>query len=91
MRFFSEFSGSFYDSDPGYLQAGEVRSSPQLCVCELMHDPLTSDPHRKTLSVRIIDQEQYDKKATFYVELQEPYWDRRRWTGVRTRLHLSDL
>ncbi|XP_047221830.1 sodium/calcium exchanger 1-like isoform X6 [Girardinichthys multiradiatus] len=35
----------------------------------------------KTISVRIIDHEEYDKKASFYVELQEPCWDRRRWTG----------
>uniref|UniRef100_A0A3Q2TC99 Solute carrier family 8 member 1a n=1 Tax=Fundulus heteroclitus TaxID=8078 RepID=A0A3Q2TC99_FUNHE len=36
----------------------------------------------KTISVRIIDHEEYDRRASFYVELQEPYWDRRRWTGV---------
>ncbi|XP_047221828.1 sodium/calcium exchanger 1-like isoform X4 [Girardinichthys multiradiatus] len=36
----------------------------------------------KTISVRIIDHEEYDKKASFYVELQEPCWDRRRWTAV---------
>lgn len=48
-------------------------------------------PHRKTISVRIVDQEEYDKKASFYVELQEPYWDRRRWTGVRTHLYLPEL
>uniref|UniRef100_A0A3Q2QPX6 Solute carrier family 8 member 1a n=1 Tax=Fundulus heteroclitus TaxID=8078 RepID=A0A3Q2QPX6_FUNHE len=35
----------------------------------------------KTISVRIIDHEEYDRRASFYVELQEPYWDRRRWTG----------
>ncbi|KAM4751023.1 sodium/calcium exchanger 1-like isoform 5-T5 [Anableps anableps] len=35
----------------------------------------------KTISVRIIDHEEYDKKANFYVELQEPCWDRRGWTG----------
>ncbi|KAM4595229.1 sodium/calcium exchanger 1-like isoform 2-T2 [Fundulus diaphanus] len=34
----------------------------------------------KTISVRIIDHEEYDRRASFYVELQEPYWDRRRWT-----------
>ncbi|XP_037545562.1 sodium/calcium exchanger 1 isoform X4 [Nematolebias whitei] len=45
-----------------------------------------NDEILKTISVRIVDQEEYDKKASFYVELQEPYWDRRRWTGgfVRT-------
>ncbi|XP_037545564.1 sodium/calcium exchanger 1 isoform X6 [Nematolebias whitei] len=41
-----------------------------------------NDEILKTISVRIVDQEEYDKKASFYVELQEPYWDRRRWTAL---------
>ncbi|XP_041641862.1 sodium/calcium exchanger 1a isoform X1 [Cheilinus undulatus] len=35
----------------------------------------------KWLSVRIVDREEYDKQASFYIQLKEPYWNRRRWTG----------
>ncbi|XP_008297094.1 sodium/calcium exchanger 1-like isoform X9 [Stegastes partitus] len=41
-----------------------------------------NDEILKTIAVRIIDHEEYDKKASFYVELQEPSWNRRRWTVV---------
>nr|XP_046233366.1 sodium/calcium exchanger 1a isoform X6 [Scatophagus argus] len=40
-----------------------------------------NDEILKTIAVRIIDHEEYDKQASFYLELQEPYWNRRRWTG----------
>ncbi|XP_040891319.1 sodium/calcium exchanger 1-like isoform X1 [Toxotes jaculatrix] len=41
-----------------------------------------NDEILKTIAVRIIDHEEYDKQANFYIELQEPYWNRRRWTAV---------
>ncbi|XP_029284128.1 sodium/calcium exchanger 1-like isoform X2 [Cottoperca gobio] len=41
-----------------------------------------NDEILKTLAVRIIDHDEYDKQASFYVELQEPCWNRRRWTAV---------
>ncbi|XP_051238116.1 sodium/calcium exchanger 1a isoform X2 [Dicentrarchus labrax] len=40
-----------------------------------------NDEILKTIAVRIIDHEEYDKQASFYIELKEPYWNRRRWTG----------
>ncbi|XP_026179760.1 sodium/calcium exchanger 1-like isoform X1 [Mastacembelus armatus] len=40
-----------------------------------------NDEILKTIAVRIIDHEEYDKQASFYIQLQEPYWNRRRWTG----------
>ncbi|XP_028258414.1 sodium/calcium exchanger 1a [Parambassis ranga] len=45
-----------------------------------------NDEILKTIAVRLVDHDEYDKKASFYIELQEPYWNRRRWTGgfVRT-------
>lgn len=39
-------------------------------------------PHRKTLVIRILDHEEYDRRASFYIELQEPTWNKR-LTGVR--------
>ncbi|XP_062294557.1 sodium/calcium exchanger 1-like isoform X14 [Scomber scombrus] len=41
-----------------------------------------NDEILKTIAVKIIDHEEYDKQASFYIELQEPYWNGRRWTGV---------
>ncbi|XP_053193602.1 sodium/calcium exchanger 1a isoform X20 [Scomber japonicus] len=40
-----------------------------------------NDEILKTIAVRIIDHEEYDKQASFHIELQEPYWNGRRWTG----------
>ncbi len=40
-------------------------------------------PHRKTIKVKILDHEEYDKHANFFIELQEPEWRRRGWTGER--------
>ncbi|XP_076026788.1 sodium/calcium exchanger 1a isoform X10 [Genypterus blacodes] len=39
-----------------------------------------NDEILKTIAVRVIDHEEYDKQACFYVELQEPYWNQGRWT-----------
>ncbi|XP_071369197.1 sodium/calcium exchanger 1-like isoform X19 [Centroberyx affinis] len=44
-----------------------------------------NDEILKTVAVRILDHEEYDKQASFYIELQEPYWNRKRWTGVLTK------
>ncbi|XP_071369193.1 sodium/calcium exchanger 1-like isoform X15 [Centroberyx affinis] len=41
-----------------------------------------NDEILKTVAVRILDHEEYDKQASFYIELQEPYWNRKRWTGI---------
>ncbi|KAM3865212.1 sodium/calcium exchanger 1a isoform 8-T8 [Diretmus argenteus] len=39
-----------------------------------------NDEIMKTIAVRILDHEEYSKQARFYIELQEPYWNRKRWT-----------
>uniref|UniRef100_A0A3B3HWA1 Solute carrier family 8 member 1a n=1 Tax=Oryzias latipes TaxID=8090 RepID=A0A3B3HWA1_ORYLA len=39
-----------------------------------------NDEVLKTIALRIMDREEYDKKASFCVELQEPFWNSR-WTG----------
>ncbi|XP_076026780.1 sodium/calcium exchanger 1a isoform X2 [Genypterus blacodes] len=44
-----------------------------------------NDEILKTIAVRVIDHEEYDKQACFYVELQEPYWNQGRWTAVLLR------
>ncbi|XP_073322528.1 sodium/calcium exchanger 1a isoform X13 [Pagrus major] len=40
-----------------------------------------NDEILKTVAVRIIDHDEYDKQASFFIELQQPYWNRR-WTAV---------
>ncbi|KAM3865211.1 sodium/calcium exchanger 1a isoform 7-T7 [Diretmus argenteus] len=40
-----------------------------------------NDEIMKTIAVRILDHEEYSKQARFYIELQEPYWNRKRWTA----------
>ncbi|XP_030626894.1 sodium/calcium exchanger 1a isoform X14 [Chanos chanos] len=42
-----------------------------------------NDEILKTIMVKILDHEEYDKQANFYIELQEPEWRKRGWTGVR--------
>ncbi|XP_075938806.1 sodium/calcium exchanger 1a isoform X18 [Anarhichas minor] len=44
-----------------------------------------NDEILKIIAVRVIDHDEYDKQANFYIELQEPCWNQRRWTGVLTK------
>uniref|UniRef100_A0A8C1JWC2 Solute carrier family 8 member 1a n=1 Tax=Cyprinus carpio TaxID=7962 RepID=A0A8C1JWC2_CYPCA len=39
-----------------------------------------NDEISKTIKVKILDHEEYDKHANFFIELQEPEWRRRGWT-----------
>lgn len=45
-------------------------------VLEFQNDEIS-----KTIKVNILDHEEYDKHANFFIELQEPEWRRRGWTG----------
>ncbi|XP_038835086.1 sodium/calcium exchanger 1-like isoform X17 [Salvelinus namaycush] len=44
-----------------------------------------NDEILKTIAVRILDHDEYERQARFYIELQEPHW-KRRLTGVREAL-----
>nr|XP_055040461.1 sodium/calcium exchanger 1a isoform X2 [Misgurnus anguillicaudatus] len=46
-------------------------------VLEFQNDEIS-----KTIKVKILDHEEYDKHANFFIELQEPEWRRRGWTAV---------
>uniref|UniRef100_A0A8C1XHV8 Solute carrier family 8 member 1a n=1 Tax=Cyprinus carpio TaxID=7962 RepID=A0A8C1XHV8_CYPCA len=39
-----------------------------------------NDEISKSIKVKILDHEEYDKHANFFIELQEPEWRRRGWT-----------
>ncbi|XP_067115277.1 sodium/calcium exchanger 1a isoform X12 [Osmerus mordax] len=43
----------------------------------------------KTLAIRILDHEEYDRRASFYIELQEPTWNKR-LTGVRVSSRIKE-
>uniref|UniRef100_A0A3B1JGI4 Solute carrier family 8 member 1a n=1 Tax=Astyanax mexicanus TaxID=7994 RepID=A0A3B1JGI4_ASTMX len=45
-------------------------------VLEFQNDEIS-----KTIKVKIVDHDEYDKQASFYLQLQEPEWRRRGWTG----------
>lgn len=38
---------------------------------------------RKTITVRVLNREEYDKQCSFCIELQTPLWRRRGWTVYR--------
>ncbi|XP_041108123.1 sodium/calcium exchanger 1-like isoform X2 [Polyodon spathula] len=40
-----------------------------------------NDEILKTITIKILDREEYEKQSYFYVELAEPIWKRRGWTG----------
>ncbi|XP_030626900.1 sodium/calcium exchanger 1a isoform X19 [Chanos chanos] len=42
-----------------------------------------NDEILKTIMVKILDHEEYDKQANFYIELQEPEWRKRGWTALK--------
>lgn len=65
---------------------------PSMCVyvwvsvyhaCIIPTPRLLSCFCRKTLTVRVLDREEYNKQCSFYVELQTPLWRRRGWTEYR--------
>ncbi|XP_041106131.1 sodium/calcium exchanger 1-like isoform X2 [Polyodon spathula] len=40
-----------------------------------------NDEILQTITIKILDRKEYDKQSSFYVELAEPIWKRRGWTG----------
>ncbi|XP_048104212.1 sodium/calcium exchanger 1a isoform X5 [Alosa alosa] len=46
-------------------------------VLEFQNDEIV-----KTITVKILDHEEYNKQANFYIQLQEPHWKKLRWTAV---------
>uniref|UniRef100_A0A8C1V4G2 Sodium/calcium exchanger 1-like n=1 Tax=Cyprinus carpio TaxID=7962 RepID=A0A8C1V4G2_CYPCA len=42
-----------------------------------------NDEILKTISVRVLNREEYNKQCSFYIELQTPLWRRRGWTVYR--------
>lgn len=65
------------------LKASDVPQNERPNTLHRSNVILLCSPHRKTIKVKILDHEEYDKHANFFIELQEPEWRRRGWTGER--------
>ena len=42
-----------------------------------------NDPYRKTVRVKIVDEEEYERQENFFIVLGEPKWMERGISGVR--------
>ncbi|KAG7217762.1 hypothetical protein INR49_020932 [Caranx melampygus] len=77
--------------EPRLLEMSERKGHALLTLSSVAMVAITTESCRsqcvKTLSVRIIDHEEYDRQASFYIQLQEPDWKRRRWTASSCYCH----
>lgn len=61
---------------------GSVRSTPLAPLGGFMpHTHPCTPYHRKTLQVKIVDDEEYEKKDNFFIELGQPQWLKRGISG----------
>uniref|UniRef100_A0A8C1GP47 Solute carrier family 8 member 1a n=1 Tax=Cyprinus carpio TaxID=7962 RepID=A0A8C1GP47_CYPCA len=64
-----------YKTNEGTAKGGGEDFEDTHGVLEFQNDEIS-----KTIKVKILDHEEYDKHANFFIELQEPEWRRRGWT-----------
>ncbi|XP_039530115.1 sodium/calcium exchanger 1a isoform X10 [Pimephales promelas] len=64
-----------YKTTEGTAKGGGEDFEDTHGVLEFQNDEIS-----KTIKVKILDHEEYDKHANFFLELQEPEWRRRGWT-----------
>ncbi|TSL89900.1 Sodium/calcium exchanger 1 [Bagarius yarrelli] len=65
-----------YKTIPGTAKGGGEDFEDTYGVLEFQNDEIS-----KRIRVKIMDHDEYDKQANFYIHLQEPDWRRRGWTG----------
>uniref|UniRef100_A0A8C1WNY4 Solute carrier family 8 member 1a n=1 Tax=Cyprinus carpio TaxID=7962 RepID=A0A8C1WNY4_CYPCA len=66
-----------YKTNEGTAKGGGEDFEDTHGVLEFQNDEIS-----KTIKVKILDHEEYDKHANFFIELQEPEWRRRGWTAM---------
>lgn len=49
-----------------------------------VHGCLSCCPYRKTVRVKIVDEEEYERQENFFIALGEPKWMERGISGVRS-------
>uniref|UniRef100_A0A8C2E9Z2 Solute carrier family 8 member 1a n=1 Tax=Cyprinus carpio TaxID=7962 RepID=A0A8C2E9Z2_CYPCA len=64
-----------YKTNEGTAKGGGEDFEDTHGVLEFQNDEIS-----KTIKDKILDHEEYDKHANFFIELQEPEWRRRGWT-----------
>lgn len=52
-----------------------------------VHTCLSCCPYRKTVRVKIVDEEEYERQENFFIALGEPKWMERGISGVRSFLN----
>ncbi|XP_062845339.1 sodium/calcium exchanger 1a isoform X17 [Trichomycterus rosablanca] len=67
-----------YKTIEGTAKGGGEDFEDTYGVLEFQNDEIS-----KTIRVKIVDHDEYDKQANFYIQLQEPEWRRKGWTGER--------
>ncbi|XP_060767490.1 sodium/calcium exchanger 1a isoform X4 [Neoarius graeffei] len=65
-----------YKTIAGTAKGGGEDFEDTYGVLEFQNDEIS-----KSIRVKIVDHDEYDKQANFYIQLQEPEWRRRGWTG----------
>ncbi|XP_062845343.1 sodium/calcium exchanger 1a isoform X20 [Trichomycterus rosablanca] len=66
-----------YKTIEGTAKGGGEDFEDTYGVLEFQNDEIS-----KTIRVKIVDHDEYDKQANFYIQLQEPEWRRKGWTAV---------
>ncbi|XP_060767488.1 sodium/calcium exchanger 1a isoform X2 [Neoarius graeffei] len=66
-----------YKTIAGTAKGGGEDFEDTYGVLEFQNDEIS-----KSIRVKIVDHDEYDKQANFYIQLQEPEWRRRGWTAV---------
>lgn len=63
--------------------AAAVAASPA-AYQPTVHGCLSCCPYRKTVRVKIVDEEEYERQENFFIALGEPKWMERGISGVRS-------
>lgn len=66
-----------------HLSWVKLKACVCVCVTPTICFAFVLCSHRKFITLRILDREEYEKECSFYLVLEEPIWIRRRMKGVR--------
>lgn len=67
------------------LQRVELEACVCVYVTSTMCFAFVLCSHRKFITLRILDRDEYEKECSFFLVLEEPIWLRRRKKGVRVK------
>lgn len=69
---------------PGARTAAAAAAASPLAGRPAVHGCLSCCPYRKTVRVKIVDEEEYERQENFFIALGEPKWMERGISGVRS-------